>query len=42
MNITYKPNNVINQMLLTTAKKKRMKPDKLIDELIEQAYKLYG
>ena len=42
MAITYKPNNVRSEMLLAIAKKKRLKPDKMLDELIEQAYKIYG
>ena len=42
MAITYKPDAVVNQMLHIVAKKKRLKPDKLIDTLIEQAYQTYG
>tara|TARA_R100000005_G_C4865467_1_gene124650 strand:- start:6 stop:134 length:129 start_codon:yes stop_codon:yes gene_type:complete len=42
MKITYKPNEVINAMLLSIARKKRLKPERMIDELIEQAYKIYG
>ena len=42
MAFTYKPNNVRTEMLLAAAKKKRLKPDKMLDELIEQAYKIYG
>ena len=42
MAIQYRPNEVINQMLIAVAKKKRLKPEKVIDELIEQAYKIYG
>ncbi len=39
MAITYKPDAVVNQMLLIVAKKKRMKPEKLIDSFIEEAFK---
>lgn len=42
MAITYRPNNVRSEMLLVIAKKKRLKPDQILDEFIEQAYKIYG
>lgn len=42
MAFTYKPNTVINQMLLIVAKKLRKKPEQVLDEYIEKTYKIYG
>jgi len=42
MAFTYKPNTVRNQMLLIIAKGKRIKPEKVLDKLIEKEYKSYG